>query len=41
MVQWQRHILPILRHIGKRAYHANDAAADFGISRIGFSFSHG
>ncbi|KAI4347335.1 hypothetical protein L6164_008153 [Bauhinia variegata] len=41
MVQWQRHILPILRHIGRRVDHANDAAPSLLISRLGSSFSHG
>ncbi|XP_054776543.1 uncharacterized protein LOC129285018 isoform X2 [Prosopis cineraria] len=36
MVQWQRHILPILRHIGKRPNPANEViAATTVISRIG------
>ncbi|KAI9087354.1 hypothetical protein K1719_030674 [Acacia pycnantha] len=41
MVQWQRHLLPILRHIGKRVNPAYDVVANTVISRIGSSLSHG
>ncbi|KAJ7975321.1 50S ribosomal protein L22, chloroplastic-like [Quillaja saponaria] len=41
MVQWQRHILPILRHIGKQADHNYNLSAKFSTSPLGASFSHG
>ncbi|KAK7374200.1 hypothetical protein VNO80_07627 [Phaseolus coccineus] len=44
MVQWQRHILPFLRHIHKRVvdhHHANPSAPRLVISRLASSLSQG
>ncbi|KAL9315065.1 hypothetical protein ACSQ67_016066 [Phaseolus vulgaris] len=44
MVQWQRHILPFLRHIHKRVvdhHHANPSAPSLVISRLASSLSQG
>ncbi|XP_061359201.1 uncharacterized protein LOC133303326 [Gastrolobium bilobum] len=41
MVQWQRHIFPILRRIHKGVDHTNHSASNLVISRLGSSFSQG
>jgi large subunit ribosomal protein L22 len=41
MVQWQRHIFPILRRIHKGVEHANSSATNLVIYRFGSSLSQG